>query len=215
MRKWEQPGFFRTPTSLDDAKGQLRKEKKLLKQALAARADAEKAQYSLGVKIAEDDIALRLASVAHFETWIQSHASHPATPRHHATKKSPAQLQREVDEVLAHPGKYSYEEAMEALEKKHAGAPRGGSLRSGHAPVVPKTAPSVLQLLKTYKARVRFEDQLKKVSQSRDPNRPRWTAFVQGAFGHDVVGEGVTKEAAARAAVAELPPHIRRHFEGV
>lgn len=97
MQKWEQPGFFRTPTSLDDAKGQLRKEKKLLKQALAARADAEKAQYSLGVKIAEDDIALRLASVAHFETWIQSHSA----PRHHATKTPPAQLQREIDEALA------------------------------------------------------------------------------------------------------------------
>lgn len=61
------------------------------------------------------------------------------SPRHHATKKSPAQLQREIDEVLASPGSYSYEEAMAALEKKHAGVKRGGSLRAGHAPVVPKT----------------------------------------------------------------------------
>jgi hypothetical protein len=59
-----------------------------------------------------------------------------ATP-HHATKKSPAQLQREINEVLVHPGEHSYEDAMDALEKKHAGVPRGGSLRSGHAPVVP------------------------------------------------------------------------------
>src|SRR5437867_30415 len=56
----------------------------------------------------------------------------------HATKRSPAQLQREIDEVLANPGKHSYEEAMEALKKKHVGVTRGGSLRSGHAPVVPK-----------------------------------------------------------------------------
>jgi hypothetical protein len=57
---------------------------------------------------------------------------------HHATKKSPAQLQREIDEVLSSPGSFSYEEAMDALEKKHAGVKRGGSLRSGHAPVVPQ-----------------------------------------------------------------------------
>ena len=58
--------------------------------------------------------------------------------RHHATKKSPAQLQREIDEVLAKPGAYSYEKAMSALEKKHANVTRGGSLRAGHAPVIPK-----------------------------------------------------------------------------
>ena len=56
----------------------------------------------------------------------------------HATKKSPAQLQREIDEVLAAPGSSSYEEALAALEKKHAGVKRGGSLRAGDAPVVPK-----------------------------------------------------------------------------
>jgi hypothetical protein len=55
-----------------------------------------------------------------------------------AVKKTPAQLQREIDEVLASPGSFSYEEAMAALEKKHAGVKRGGSLRAGHAPVVPK-----------------------------------------------------------------------------
>lgn len=71
-----------------------------------------------------------------------------------------------------------------------------------------------LQKLKDRKARVRFVDQQARVSQDRDPARPRWTAFVQGVFGHDAVGEGATKEAAARAAIAELPPHIRRHFEG-
>ena len=58
----------------------------------------------------------------------------------HATKKSPAQLQREIDSVLASPGSYSYGDAMEALDKKHEGAKRGGSLRSGHAPAVPKLA---------------------------------------------------------------------------
>ena len=62
----------------------------------------------------------------------------PAGTRHHSTKKSPTQLQREIDEVLASPGSFSYEEAMAALEKKHAGVKRGGSLRAGHAPVVPK-----------------------------------------------------------------------------
>lgn len=147
------------------------------------------------------------AARAYIKTMTQS------SKRHHATKKSPAQLQREIDEVLASPGSYSYEEAMAALEKKHAGVKRGGSLRSGHAPVAPKMPTSILQMLKDYKARVRFEDQLKR--SNRDPDRPRWTAFVQNAFGHDAVGEGATKEAAARAAVTELPPHIRRHFEGV
>jgi hypothetical protein len=137
----------------------------------------------------------------------------PGGARHHSTKKSPAQLQREIDEVLASPGSFSYEEAMAALEKKHAGVKRGGSLRSGHTPVAPRMPTSVLQMLKGYKARVRFEDQLKRPN--RDLDRPRWTAFVQGAFGHDAVGEGTTKEGAARAAVAQLPPHIRRHFEGV
>ena len=34
--------------------------------------------------------------------------------------------------------KPSYEEDMAALEKKHAGVKRGGSLRAGHAPVAPK-----------------------------------------------------------------------------
>jgi hypothetical protein len=145
----------------------------------------------------------------------------PAGTRHHATKKSPAQLQREIDEVLAHPGAHSYEEAMAALEKKHTGVPRGGSLRSGHAPVVPKMTsktkwtPSVLELLKRYKARVRFEDRSKRRGPSMHETGLRWTAFVQGAFGHDAVGEGATKEAAARAAIAELPPHIRRHFESL
>ncbi len=150
--------------------------------------------------------------------------SHHATtrmPHHHATKKSPAQLQREIDEVLAHPGAHSYEEAMAALEKKHAGVPRGGSLRSGHVPVVPKMtsktkwSPSVLQMLKRHKARVRFEDRSKRFGPSMHEAGLRWTAFVQDAFGHDVVGDGATKEAAARAAVAELPPHIRRHFESL
>ncbi len=42
--------------------------------------------------------------------------------RHHATKKS------------------SYEDDMAALEKKHAGIARGGSLRAGHAPGVPAIA---------------------------------------------------------------------------
>jgi hypothetical protein len=68
--------------------------------------------------------------------WMEEQRNHASV--HHATKTSPAQLQREIDKVLAHPGKYSYEEAMDALEKKHSGVPRGGSLRSGHAPVAPK-----------------------------------------------------------------------------
>lgn len=85
-----------------------------------------------------------------------------------------------------------------------------------HSTVAKTTSKSsVLQLLKDYKARVRFENQLKRFDQHREPDRPRWTAFVQDAFGHDAVGEGATKEAAARAAVAGLPPYIRRHFEGV
>ena len=92
LRKWEQPDFFRTPTSLDDAKAQLRKEKKYLKRAQAelseAIPEAEKAQYFIGVKIAQDEVALRSASVAHFESWIQSHT--PSKTTHHATKKSSA-----------------------------------------------------------------------------------------------------------------------------
>jgi len=153
------------------------------------------------------------------EEWVA--AQERDSTRHHATKKSPAQLQREIDAVLSHPGAHSYEEAMAALEKKHAGVPRGGSLRSGHAPVVPemprktKWSPSVLESLKRHKARVRFEDRLKRFGPGMHEAGLRWTAFVQDAFGHDAVGDGATKEAAARAAVAELPPHIRRHFETI
>ncbi len=176
------------------------------------------------------------------------HVSTGSSARHHATKKSPAQLQREINEALAKQPKLSKHQ-IDLLSRRG----RGGELRAGYltpagwhgdpmviedrklrlealreqpAPRFPKesgrshatmksTAPSVLQMLKSYKARVRFEDQLKRFGQHREPDRPRWTAFVQDAFGHDAVGEGATKEAAARAAVAELPPYIRRHFEGV
>jgi hypothetical protein len=56
-----------------------------------------------------------------------------STKRHHATKKLPAQLQREIDEVLASPGSSSYEEARTALENKRGSVKRGESLRAGHA----------------------------------------------------------------------------------
>jgi hypothetical protein len=70
--KWDAPGFFRTPTSVDDAKSQIKREKKNLKKAEAALVDAEKSQYSIGVKIAQDDIAMRTAAIAHFEAWLKA-----------------------------------------------------------------------------------------------------------------------------------------------
>lgn len=81
----------------------------------------------------------------HAEPAYMIETEKPSKPHHATKKKSPAQLQREIDEVLAKPGAYSYEEAMAALEKKHAGVPRGGSLRSGHAPVVPKIAHATMK----------------------------------------------------------------------
>lgn len=125
MRKWEQPDFFRTPTSADDAKAQLRKEKKLLKRAQVALSEAEAAKYSLGVKIAEDDIALRTASIAHFETWLQNAGGTPE--RHHAAKKakkSSAQLDREIrqflessDQEVVSTGPFYYLDYREALQR--------------------------------------------------------------------------------------------------
>lgn len=82
--------------------------------------------------------------------------------RSHAAKKSPAQLQREIDEVLASPGAFSYEEAMDALEKRHAGVPRGGSLRAGHAPVVPEMSPWRTRVFNSHAAAVGFLNRIKK-----------------------------------------------------
>lgn len=85
-----------------------------------------------------------------------------ARAQHHATKKSPAQLQREIDEVLSAPGSFSYEEAMGALEKKHAGVKRGGSLRAGHAPVVPKMSAWTTRVFNTHHAAQGFLNRIKK-----------------------------------------------------
>lgn|SRR5574341_75425 len=187
----------------------------------------------------------------------------PSSSGHHATKKkSPAQLQREIDEALGYApgssvqhyrlsiagptGRYVYSEFWgtkdEALDRAQSELKYGASYvnvavddRRGGYKTVAEVWPqshatkkhstttfrshaakrSLVDVLKgePYFARVRFEDQLKRASQHRDPNRPRWTAFVQNVLGHDVVGEGATKEAAAKAAVAELPANIRRHFE--
>lgn len=162
---------------------------------------------------------------------------------HHATKKSPAQLDREIAEYLARSQpqalrnlseirlttelrnmltaqrlrqsaqRQRYIETLENELRARESKAFGESRRS-HA-TLKSTVPGVLQKLKDYKARVRFEDQLKRVSQSREPDRPRWTAFVQGVFGHDVSGEGATKEAAVHAALSDLPLHVRRHFKGL
>jgi hypothetical protein len=93
--------------------------------------------------------------------YIQSMVK-PSKARHHATKKSPAQIQREINEVLASPGSYSYEEAMAALEKKHAGVKRGGSLRAGHAPVVPKMSAWTTRVFNTHHAAQGFLNRIKK-----------------------------------------------------
>jgi hypothetical protein len=85
----------------------------------------------------------------------------PAGARHHSTMKSPAQLQREIDEVLAAPKSFSYEEAMTALEKKHAGVKRGGSLRAGHASVVPKMSAWTTRVFNTRHAAQGFLNRIK------------------------------------------------------
>ena len=81
---------------------------------------------ALGRNDEETFKAIRLARLGTTGLPPLVRAQHP-----HAAKKSPAQLQREIDEILASPGSFSYEEAMDALEKRHAGVPRGGSLRAG------------------------------------------------------------------------------------
>ena len=201
------------------------------KQAKKAKGDEKK--ELLADREGLRSIALRAGAFVHDVKRSKTKSSHAtmiqSSKRQHATKQSSANI-RVGDEVRylgSYGGRYvvlaingpratisslngkGYTETANILDLWKLGA--SGSRSHSTA----KTSPSVLQMLKSYKARVRFEDQLKRFGQHRESDRPRWTAFVQDAFGYDAVGEGATKEAAARAAVAELPSFIRRHFEGV
>ncbi len=107
-----------------------------------------------GIFLEQEDHARKKAHVCRTAACKKSHA--------HATKKSSAQLQHEIDEVLASPGSFSYEEAMAALEKKHAGVKRGGSLRAGHAPVAPKMSAWSTRVFNTHHAAQGFLNRIKK-----------------------------------------------------
>jgi len=111
---------------------------------------------------------------------------------------------------LAAKAAYAYDkpgEKIAALAAHLAGKKgrRGKSQLRSHA-----TTQDLIGALKG-RARVKFSDRSKRPNM--DKAQPRWIAFVQGYLGHDVSGEGATKEAAVRAAVADLPANIRRHLE--
>jgi hypothetical protein len=69
---------------------------------------------------AEGYVSLGPGGILNVDEVIDAERS-GATPRHHATKKTPAQLQREIDEALApHQGRWD-----DSIKKPHVTSPEG------------------------------------------------------------------------------------------
>jgi hypothetical protein len=86
----------------------------------------------------------------------------------------------------------------------HASASRPEAESSGH---------TLRKKIAAFGGSIRFSDRSKLTDPDRRASLPRWAAFIQNIFGHDVSGEGSTQTKAIEAAIATLPPQLRKHFE--